>query len=131
RLRAPAVGDRGVQEAAGELSCSPRPGTPGRGENARGLRGTEMDRYDVIVIGAGGMGSAALYHLARRGRRVLGLERYNIPHDMGSSHGITRIIRLAYYEHPSYLPLLRRAYELWRDLLDQAGGQLVFTAGLI
>src|SRR5262245_55238613 len=90
-----------------------------------------MTRYDVIVIGVGGMGSATLYHLARRGRKVLGLERYNIPHEMGSSHGITRIIRLAYYEHPSYLPLLRRAYELWRELQQQAGEQLLFITGSI
>jgi sarcosine oxidase len=88
-------------------------------------------RFDVIVIGVGGMGSATLYHLARRGRKVLGLERYNIPHEMGSSHGITRIIRLAYYEHPSYLPLLRRAYELWRELQQQAGEQLLFITGSI
>src|SRR3712207_7783221 len=72
-------------------------------------------RYDVIVVGVGGMGSAAAYYLARRGKRVLGLERFGIPHTMGSSHGHTRIIRLAYYEDPSYVVLLRRAYELWRD----------------
>ena len=59
------------------------------------------ERFDVIVVGVGGMGSAACFHLARRGKRVLGLERYGIPHSMGSSHGISRIIRLAYYEDPS------------------------------
>ena len=79
--------------------------------------------YDAIVLGVGGMGSAAAYHLARRGKRVLGLERYDIPHAMGSSHGLTRIIRLAYYEHPSYVPLLRRAYELWRELERGFGEQ--------
>src|SRR4051794_37776785 len=73
-------------------------------------------RYDAIVVGVGGMGSAAVYELARRGLRVLGLERYDIPHDLGSSHGVNRIIRLAYWEHPAYVPLLRRAYERWRDL---------------
>ncbi len=88
-------------------------------------------RYDVIVIGVGGMGSAAVYHLARRGRRVLGLERYDIPHDLGSSHGLTRIIRLAYYEHPSYVPLLRRAYELWHELEQRAGEQLLYVTGSI
>lgn len=87
--------------------------------------------FDVIVIGVGAMGSATVYHLARRGRKVLGLERYNIPHEMGSSHGITRIIRLAYYEHPSYVPLLRRAYELWRELQTLAGEQLLFLPGAI
>src|SRR6516162_7531920 len=88
-------------------------------------------RYDAIVIGVGAMGSATVYHLARRGRKVLGLEHYNIPHEMGSSHGITRIIRLAYYEHPSYYPLLCRAYELWRELQQQAGEQLLFLTGSI
>ena len=72
--------------------------------------------YDVIIIGVGGMGSAAAWRLARRGVRVLGLERYDIPHAMGSSHGISRIIRLPYYEHPAYVPLLRRAYALWREI---------------
>jgi sarcosine oxidase len=87
--------------------------------------------YDVIIIGVGGMGSAAAFHLARRGRTVLGLERYNIPNDMGSSHGVTRIIRLAYYEHPSYVPLLIRAYELWQELQQLAGEQLLYVTGSI
>src|SRR5437868_3203126 len=87
--------------------------------------------YDAIVLGVGGMGSAALYHLARRGRRCLGLEQFNIPHDRGSSHGVTRIIRLAYYEHPSYVPLLRRAYELWRDLESEAGMRLLHITGSV
>lgn len=77
------------------------------------------------------MGSAAAHHLAARGLRVLGLERHNIPNDAGSSHGITRIIRLAYYEHPSYVMLLRRAYELWRALEAQAGEQLLHITGSI
>ena len=78
--------------------------------------------FDVIVVGVGAMGSAACHHLARRGSRVLGLERFDIPHAMGSSHGINRIIRLAYYEDPSYVPLLRRAYELWREQVNAKGG---------
>jgi len=69
-------------------------------------------RFYTIVIGVGGMGSAVCYELAKRGKRVLGIEQFDIPNDMGSSHGYTRIIRLAYYEHPSYVMLLRRAYEL-------------------
>ncbi|MBI4219694.1 MAG: N-methyl-L-tryptophan oxidase [Chloroflexi bacterium] len=77
------------------------------------------------------MGSATVYELARRGRRVLGLEQFDIPHDRGSSHGVTRIIRLAYYEHPSYVPLLRRAYELWRELQTKAGEQLLYITGAI
>jgi sarcosine oxidase len=85
--------------------------------------------YDAIVAGVGGMGSAAVYHLARRGAKVLGLERFDIPHELGSSHGVTRIIRLAYAEHPNYVPLLRRAYELWRELEIQAGEQLLIITG--
>lgn len=73
-------------------------------------------RYDVIVAGVGAMGSAACFHLARRGKRVLGLERFDIPHAMGSSHGVNRIIRLAYAEGAFCVPLLIRAYELWREL---------------
>ena len=86
-------------------------------------------RFDAIVVGVGGMGGAALYHLARRGRSVLGLERFDVPNEMGSSHGITRMIRLAYYEHPSYVPLLRRSYELWRELETAAGEQLLHITG--
>jgi sarcosine oxidase len=85
--------------------------------------------YDAIVLGAGGMGSAALAHLAGRGARVLGLERYTIPHAFGSSHGLTRIIRLAYAEHPDYVPLLRRSYELWRELERSVGERLLFVTG--
>ncbi len=90
-----------------------------------------MERYDVVVVGVGGMGSAALYHLARRGKRVLGLERFDLLHERGSSHGLTRIIRLAYFEHPDYVPLLRRAYELWRELESEAGEQLLHVTGIV
>ncbi len=89
------------------------------------------DRYDVIVAGVGGMGSAAAYHLARRGRSVLGLERFTIPNEMGSSHGASRIIRLAYFEHPSYVPLLRRSYGLWRELERGWGEQLLQMTGCL
>jgi sarcosine oxidase len=85
--------------------------------------------YDAIVIGLGGMGSAAAYHLADRGRRVLGIEQFEPLHERGSSHGLTRIIRLAYHEDPSYVPLLRRAYELWHDLEADAGEPLLITTG--
>jgi len=78
------------------------------------------ERFDVIVVGVGGMGSSACYHLARRGVRVLGLEQFNIPHDKGSSHGFTRMIRSAYYEHPDYVPLIRRAFQLWTQLEDES-----------
>ncbi len=80
-----------------------------------------MPGYDAIVIGVGGMGSAAVYHLARRGWKVLGLEQYDIPHDLGSSHGHSRMIRYTLQEYSSYVPLVRRAYELWRQLEDAAG----------
>ena len=87
--------------------------------------------YDVIVLGAGGMGSATAYQLARRGARVLLLERYGIPHEQGSSHGFTRIIRLAYFEHPSYVPLLRRAYDLWEELERESHESLLHITGSI
>src|SRR3954463_12734220 len=77
--------------------------------------------YDVIVLGAGGMGSAACFELARRGRRVLGLEQFALGHDRGSSHGHTRVIRTAYYEHPAYVPLCRRAFTQWRELERRTG----------
>jgi sarcosine oxidase len=85
--------------------------------------------YDVIVIGVGGMGSATLFHLARRRKKVLGLEQFDVPHQLGSSHGVNRIIRLAYAEHPSYVPLLRRAYELWRELEHGTGERLLVVTG--
>jgi sarcosine oxidase len=77
------------------------------------------------------MGSATLFHLAGRGLRVLGLERYDLLHEYGSSHGLTRIIRLAYWEHPSYVALLHRSYELWRDLERESGEQLLYITGSI
>ncbi|MBN8913006.1 MAG: N-methyl-L-tryptophan oxidase [Rhizobiales bacterium] len=88
-----------------------------------------MAQFDVIVAGVGAMGAQTCWHLARRGQRVLGLDRYDIPNAMGSSHGIHRIIRLAYFEHPSYVPILRRAYSLWRETEQLAGEQLLFVTG--
>jgi sarcosine oxidase len=92
---------------------------------------TPRSHHDVIVVGVGAMGSAAAYHLARRGQRVLALERFGIPNTLGSSHGITRIIRLAYYEDPSYVALLRRAFVLWRELETTAGERLLVQTGSI
>ena len=89
------------------------------------------EQYDVVVAGAGGMGSAALYHLARRGVRVCAVERFGIAHDRGSSHGDTRLIRKAYMEHPDYVPLLHRAYELWEELEDEGVGELFARVGLL
>src|SRR5436305_653126 len=85
--------------------------------------------YDVIVVGVGAMGAAACWHLARRGVRVLGLEQFGVGHALGSSHGHTRMIRLAYYEHPDYVPLLRRAYELWDELEKSSGQKLLYLTG--
>src|SRR2546425_5540645 len=73
-----------------------------------------MPTADVIVLGLGAMGSAAAYHLARRGVRVAGIEQYTPTHDRGASHGRSRIIREAYFEHPDYVPLIQRSYEFWR-----------------
>ncbi|HEV3022221.1 MAG TPA: N-methyl-L-tryptophan oxidase [Pirellulales bacterium] len=87
--------------------------------------------YDAIVLGTGGVGGAALCHLARRGARVIGLDRFDPGHDRGSSHGVTRIIRQAYYEHPDYVPLVLRAYELWAELSRQCGIALVSEVGLL
>ncbi len=89
-----------------------------------------MAHFDVVVCGLGVMGSAALYQLARRGRRVLGIERHAPGHDRGSSHGVTRVIRLGYFEHPSYVPLLQHAYGLWRELEQAAGRQLLHVTGI-
>ncbi len=85
--------------------------------------------YDVIVIGLGAMGSAAVYHLAQRGVRVLGIDRHTPPHDFGSSHGKSRVIRQAYMEGESYVPLVLRAYELWRDLERASGAELLTETG--
>src|SRR5436189_3498581 len=85
--------------------------------------------FDVIVIGVGAMGAAACWQLARSGIRVLGLEQFSLVHALGSSHGHTRMIRLAYYEHPDYVPLLRRAYELWDELEKVSGQKLLYLTG--
>ena len=85
--------------------------------------------YDAIVVGVGGMGSATVYHLARSGCRVLGLERFDIAHAFGSSHGSTRIIRLAYSEGPEYVPLLRAAYRYWRELEETSGQSILQVTG--
>lgn len=89
------------------------------------------NHYNAIVVGVGGMGSATCYQLAKRNKRVLGIERFDIPNDTGSSHGYTRIIRLAYYEHPSYVTLLRRSYELWEQLERLTGENLFYRTGSI
>src|SRR5437763_14369390 len=88
--------------------------------------------YDAIVVGLGAMGSASLSHLAKRGSKVLGLEQFTPGHGFGSSHGDSRIIREQYFEHPLYVPLVQRAYQLWRELEERAGRSLLtITGGLM
>ena len=84
---------------------------------------------DAIVVGLGAMGSATLYHLASRGVRVHGFDRFAPPHDLGSTHGLSRIIREAYYEHPVYVPLVQRAYTLWAELAERTGRILLRPTG--
>ena len=97
----------------------------------RGGTGKSRD-YDAIVVGLGAMGSATLFHLARRGLSVLGLEQFSPGHQFGSSHGDSRIIRETYFEHPLYVPLVQRAHELWRELEATSGKSLMtITGGLM
>lgn len=90
-----------------------------------------MKLYDAIVLGVGGVGSAALYHLARRGVRVVGVDRFVPPHDQGSTHGQSRVIRQAYFEHPNYVPLLLESYRLWRTLEAASESSLLNETGLV
>jgi sarcosine oxidase len=85
--------------------------------------------FDQIVIGVGGMGSAAVCALARRGQRVLGLEQFGVPHEFGSSAASTRIFRFAYFEDPSYVPLMRLAFDRWQMLQRDFGQTFVTTTG--
>ncbi|MFK7821426.1 MAG: N-methyl-L-tryptophan oxidase [Planctomycetaceae bacterium] len=89
------------------------------------------ETYDAIVIGLGGFGSSTLYELAKRGMKVLGIDQFGIAHDQGSSHGETRIIRRAYFEHPDYVPLLDHTYRMWRELEDESGRDLMNLCGLV
>ena len=95
---------------------------------------TERDaaRYDAIVVGLGAMGSASLFEIARRGKRVLGVDRFEPPHTMGSTHGKSRIIREAYFEDPGYVPLVGRAFEKWEEI-ERLSGRRMFerTGGLM
>ena len=90
-----------------------------------------MEKFDVIVIGVGSMGSSTCYHLAKQGERVLGIEQFDIPNELSSHTGHTRIIRKAYYEHPDYVPLLERSYQNWKQLEDITGTQVYFQTGLL
>src|SRR5690242_3812975 len=85
--------------------------------------------YDVIVIGLGAMGSSAAYQLARRGAHVLGIDAFTPAHELGSSGGLTRIIRLAYFEHPSYVPMLKAAWQMWPEIEAEANDHLLEVTG--
>ena len=88
-------------------------------------------RYDVAVVGLGGMGSAILAHCASRGVAAIGLEQFARGHELGASAGRTRLIRKAYFEEPSYVPLLHRAYDLWREVERESGQDLLHITGLL
>ncbi len=90
-----------------------------------------IETYDAVVLGVGGVGSAALFHLAARGLNALGIDRFLPGHDRGSSHGQTRLIRQAYHEHPAYVPLVQRAYALWDSLERLSGRQLYRQVGIL
>jgi sarcosine oxidase len=85
--------------------------------------------YHTIIVGLGAMGSAAAWQIARRGGRVLAFDRYDPPHPLGSTHGRTRITREAYFEHPAYVPFIRRSFELWTQTEDKAGERLFLPTG--
>jgi sarcosine oxidase len=87
------------------------------------------ENFDVIVIGVGAMGAAACWGLARRSVHVLGLEQFDIPHARGSSHGYSRMTRMSYFEHPNYVPLLRRAGVLWSELEQESGEKILHLVG--
>ncbi len=87
--------------------------------------------YDVAVVGLGGMGSAILAHCAARGAAVIGIEQFEPAHDLGASHGKTRMIRKAYFEDPAYVPLVLRAYELWRKLERETGQEILRLTGVL
>jgi sarcosine oxidase len=88
-------------------------------------------QYDVIVIGVGGIGSATIYQLAKRGYSVLGLEKFGIPHTKGSSHGITRTLSLTKARGPDYVPIAKKSLDLWQELEDESGQDLYFDCGHI
>lgn len=90
-----------------------------------------MSHYDAIVLGLGGVGSSAVMHLAHRGARVVGVDRFHPPHDRGSSHGQTRVTRQSYFEHPDYVPLVLETYRRWDELEQRVGRKLYHQTGLL
>ena len=99
---------------------------------ARNMADGRADRYDAIVVGLGAMGSAVAFEVAKRGQKVLGIDRFEPPHTMGSTHGKSRIIREAYFEDPGYVPLVARAFEKWGEI-ESLSGRRIFerTGGLM
>ena len=96
------------------------------------IENTKADsNYDVIVLGVGSMGSSTCYQLAKKGYKVLGLEQFDIPHELGSHSGQSRLIRKAYGEASDYVPLLERAYENWKTLESETGYQVYHKTGLV
>src|ERR1700744_5226788 len=85
--------------------------------------------YDIIVIGLGANGSSALYHLSQTGRKVAGIDRFDPPHNSGSSHGESRIIRQAYHENPMYVPFVKAAYNYWDEIEKRSGEKLLLKTG--
>lgn len=102
-----------------------------RAEPESSSSGRSTVAYDTIILGLGTFGTAAAAELASRGKKVLGLEQYSIPHNFGSHHGHTRAFRTAYFEHPSYVPLLRHAHRRWIELDRKRGGGLFFQTGAL
>ena len=90
-----------------------------------------MPDFDAIVIGLGGMGSATTYQLATHGFKVLGLEKFSLNHTKGSSHGNTRIIRTSYFHNPFYVPLAKRAFQVWSDVQAESGKNLIKMTGAL
>ena len=97
--------------------------------NSNAMSQVSQQKWDAIVVGLGAMGAATLYQLAKRGARVLGIDRFHPPHDQGSSHGDTRITRLALGEGAQYLPLAKRSHEIWRELESATGQNLLHQVG--
>ncbi len=122
--------ERPAQDIAPAQACASLCGFGKESVFWKACFGRPVLRYDAIVVGLGAMGSAALCHLARSKLRVLGLERFEPGHERGSSHGRTRIIRQGYFEHPSYVPLVQRAYSLWRELERACGRKLLTVTGI-
>jgi sarcosine oxidase len=100
--------------------------------NAAALSSVAEKSFDVGILGLGAMGSAAAFQLARKGQRILGLDQFSPPHSLGSSHGATRVIRQAIGEGEQYVPLVLRSYELWREIEEISGRQVLsITGGLV